>query len=107
MSRISVSVIIPVYNLAKYLSKCLESVLAQTYANFEIIAIDDGSTDDSAAILKKYAEKDKRVKPILKANGGVSSARNAGLDKAEGEYIFFLDGDDWIEPETLERLVCF
>lgn len=107
MSKAAVSVIIPVYNLAEYLSKCIESVLAQTYTDFEIIAVDDGSSDNSADILKKYAEEDKRVKPVFKSNGGVSSARNAGLDRAEGEYVFFLDGDDWIEEYTLERLMCF
>lgn len=105
MNTTLISVIIPVYNLAEYLPKCIDSVLAQTYGDFEIIAVDDGSSDSSAEILKEYAEKDSRMKPIFKANGGVSSARNAGLNESVGEYIFFLDGDDWIEPDTLEKLL--
>lgn len=105
MGNANVSVIIPVYNLASWLSKSIDSVLAQTYSDFEIIAVDDGSVDNSAEILKRYAESDERIKPIFKANGGVSSARNVGLDAAVGEYVFFLDGDDWIVPDTLEKLI--
>lgn len=105
MNTTLISVIIPIYNLAEYLPKCIDSVLAQTYGNFEVIAVDDGSSDSSAGILKEYAEKDSRMKPIFKENGGVSSARNAGLNESVGEYIFFLDGDDWIEPDTLEKLL--
>lgn len=105
MNTTLISVIIPIYNLAEYLPKCIDSVLAQTYGNFEVIAVDDGSSDNSAGILKEYAEKDSRMKPIFKENGGVSSARNAGLNASVGEYIFFLDGDDWIEPDTLEKLL--
>lgn len=105
MSNPLISVIIPVYNIEQYLPKCLDSVLAQTYKNFEIIAIDDGSKDDSAKILREYSTADCRVKPVLKENGGVSSARNLGIDVSCGEYIYFLDGDDWIEPYTLERLL--
>lgn len=107
MKNTLISIIIPIYNLADYLSKSIDSVLAQTYPNFEVIAVDDGSVDNSAELLKKYVEKDCRVKPIFKKNGGVSSARNAGLDVAIGEYVFFLDGDDWIEPDTLEKILKF
>ena len=107
MDNTLISVIIPVYNLENYLSKCLDSVLAQSYSNFEILAVDDGSTDGSAQLLQEYAQRDSRVKPILKENGGVSSARNVGLDSASGAYIYFLDGDDWIEPNTFEKLLRF
>lgn len=107
MNKPLISVIIPVYNLASYLPKCLDSVLSQTYGELEIIPVDDGSTDDSASILQEYAQKDARVKPILKSNGGVSETRNVGLDAASGEYVFFLDGDDWLELNALERLSYF
>lgn len=107
MNKPLISVIIPVYNLASYLAKCLDSVLSQTYSELEIIPVDDGSTDDSAAILQEYAQKDARIKPILKNNGGVSETRNVGLDAASGEYVFFLDGDDWLEPDALERLSSY
>lgn len=104
MEKGLISVIIPIYNLSEYLSKSIESVLAQTYKNFEIIAVDDGSIDNSGELLKEYAKRDGRVKPISKKNGGVSSARNLGIEKSAGEYIFFLDGDDWLEPNALEKL---
>ncbi len=99
-----ISVIIPVYNLEKYLSGCLDSVLCQTYKNFEVIAVNDGSTDASREILDRYAQQDARVVPVHIKNGGVSNARNIGLDNATGEYVYFLDGDDTIEPYTLELL---
>ncbi len=105
MNNPLVSIIIPVYNLEKYLPKCLDSVLAQTYKNIEIIPVDDGSTDNSAEVLKEYAKSDSRVKPVFKENGGVSSARNCGIDNSNGEYIYFLDGDDWIAPDTIEKLL--
>ena len=107
MEKDLISVIIPVYNLSEYLSKSIDSVLAQTYTNFEIIAVDDGSTDDSAKLLKEYALKDNRVKPVFKENGGVSTARNKGIEESNGEFIYFLDGDDWIEPDTLEKMHQF
>lgn len=107
MVNACISVIIPVYNVGKYLPRCLDSVLSQSYENFEIIAIDDGSQDGSAQVLQMYAQRDDRIKPIFKTNGGVSSARNAGLDSAQGEYVFFLDGDDWIESNTFETLLKF
>ncbi len=99
-----ISVIIPIYNVEKYLPKCLSSVLAQTYKKLEVILVDDGSSDGSGAICDSFAEKDSRVKAIHKQNGGVSAARNDALDIATGDYIGFVDGDDWIEPEYFEKL---
>ena len=98
-----VSVIVPVYNTAPWLRKCLDSIINQTYRNLEIICVNDGSTDDSASILDEYAAKDARIKVIHQANAGVSVARNKGLDIAVGEYVSFVDSDDWLEPETYER----
>lgn len=100
MSKISV--IIPVYNAEEYISECLESVLEQTHKNFEIICVNDGSKDDSLSILNAYAKIDKRIKVISQENQGQSAARNKGLDVAKGKYIFFLDADDFIHPQTLE-----
>ncbi len=97
-----ISIIIPVYNSANYLEKCLDSILSQSYANFEAICIDDSSTDNSLEILQKYSEKDARIKVIHKKNEGVSLARNAGLDSAQGEFLLFVDSDDWIEKCTCE-----
>ena len=94
------SVIIPVYNVAKYLPYCVESVLNQEYADIEVILVDDGSTDGCSEICDAYAQTDSRVRVIHKANGGLSSARNAGLDIATGELIAFLDSDDWIDSDT-------
>ena len=99
-----VSIIIPVYNVEKYLKKCLDSVINQTYKDIEIICVNDGSKDGSENILKEYATKDSRIKIIEKKNGGLSSARNAGLDVASGEYCYFVDSDDWIELNTIEKL---
>ena len=102
------SVVIPVYNGAPYLRECLDSVVAQTFANWEAICIDDGSTDGSGAILDEYAAKDKRIMVIHAENRGVSAARNAGIDIASGKYVTFLDGDDVYEPfwlETFHRLI--
>lgn len=97
-----ISVIIPVFNVEKFLPKCVESILSQTEKNIEIILVDDGSKDSSPAICDAFAEKDSRVKVLHKENGGVSSARNLGLDTAEGKYISFIDSDDWIEKDTYE-----
>lgn len=105
MMKKLVSVIIPAYNIEKYIGRCLDSVLAQTYENLEIIVVDDGSSDDTGKILDDYEEKDSRIKVIHKENGGVSSARNKGLDMAAGDYIGFVDGDDLIAPEMYETLV--
>lgn len=103
-NSIKISVIIPVYNVEKYLEECIDSVLNNTFTDFELICVDDGSTDRSPEILRSYAEKDKRVKVITKENGGQSSARNLGLKYAKGEYILFVDSDDYIEPRTMEFL---
>lgn len=99
------SVIVPVYQVAPYLEKCVASILGQTFSDFEVLLVDDGSTDGSGAICDALAEQDVRVRVIHKANGGVSSARNAGLDAARGRYIGFVDADDWIEPAFYEKLV--
>ena len=98
MDRTKISVIVPVYNVETYLARCVDSILNQSYANLEVILVDDGSKDASGSICEKYAEKDNRIRVIHKENGGLSSARNAGLDVACGEYITFVDSDDWIEP---------
>lgn len=100
-----ISVIIPVYNVEKYLRQCLDSVLAQTYANYEVIMVDDGSTDSSGAICDEYVHKDSRFRVIHRENGGLSVARNTGFDDSKGEYVYFLDSDDWIEKETFEKLI--
>lgn len=99
-----ISVIVPVYNIEVYLAECIESILAQTYHNFELILIDDGSTDQSGKICDRYALQDSRIIVTHKENGGVSSARNAGLEIAGGEYICFVDGDDYVMPEYIEYL---
>ena len=99
-----ISVIVPVYNVAEYLPRCLDSILAQTHTNIEVIAVNDGSTDDSGSICDKYAEIDSRVKVIHQQNGGVSAARNAGLNAACGAWIAFVDADDWIEPDMYELM---
>ena len=99
-----ISVIVPVYNTEKYIEKCVMSILNQTYKNLEIILIDDGSTDNSAHICDSFAEKDDRVTVIRQPNGGVSSARNTGLDNTHGDYIMFVDSDDYIAPNMIEFL---
>ena len=100
-----ISVIIPVYNVEKYLSQCVESVIEQTYQNLEIILIDDGSTDNSGTICDKYLKFDKRIKVIHKDNGGVSSSRNKGMDACSpGGYYLFVDSDDWLEKTMVEKL---
>lgn len=104
-NRPKISVIIPIYNTAEYLPRCLDSILDNSYKNVEVICINDGSTDDSAIILEQYAKKDVRIIVINKENGGISSARNAGLDKATGDFIAFIDSDDWIHPQYFEILL--
>lgn len=101
---VQISIIIPVYNVAKYLPECLESILNQTFQDFEVICVNDGSKDNSLEILEEYGKKDNRIKIITKENGGAGSARNKGLEFAEGKYIQFLDGDDYFEPQMLEKL---
>jgi len=98
----TISVIVPAYNVERFIGKCLESILAQTYQDFEVLVINDGSTDNTPEILEVFEKKDQRIKVIFKENAGVSAARNTGLDEAKGEYIMFVDGDDYIEPNTLE-----
>jgi len=100
-----ISVIVPVFNTMKYLKKCLDSIIGQTYNNLEIIIINDGSTDNSLSIITEYAEKDKRIKIINTVNGGLSSARNKGLDICTGEYIMFCDSDDWYDLDMCENLI--
>ena len=99
-----ISVIIPVYNTEMFLSECLDSVLHQTFKDFEIICVNDGSSDNSASILKGYAQKDARIKVITQANQGLSAARNAGLDVVQGEWICFLDSDDMLPISAIEIL---
>ena len=105
MNKGKVSVIIPVYNTEKYLSRCVTSVLAQTYTDLEIIMVDDGSTDASGRMCDEYALRDSRIRVVHKKNGGLSSARNAGLEAAVGTYIGFIDSDDYISPDFYESLV--
>ncbi|KAF3371822.1 glycosyl transferase family 2, partial [Enterococcus faecium] len=90
-----ISIIVPVYKVEKYLRKCVDSILAQTFTDFEVILVDDGSPDNSGKICDEYAEKDNRVRVIHKENGGLSSARNAGIDVARGKYLGFVDSDDY------------
>lgn len=105
MPDTKISVIVPVYKVEPYLCKCLDSIVNQTYRNLEIILVDDGSPDNCGAICDEYAARDERIKVIHKANGGVASARNVGLDAATGEYIGWVDSDDWIEPDMFGRLL--
>jgi len=100
-----ISVIVPVYNVEPYLRKCLNSILAQTYRDLEILVIDDGSTDGSGRICDEYGEKDNRIKVFHTENKGLSCARNLGLDNANGDWIGFVDSDDWIEPDMYELLL--
>lgn len=103
--NISVSVIVPVYNVAPYLLKCIESILHQSHKNIEVILVDDGSTDDSGKICDDYEEKDNRISVIHKRNAGVSVARNTGIDAAKGEWICFVDGDDYVMQDYVEYLL--
>ena len=99
-----VSVIIPVYNVEKYLGECLDSILGQTLKDIEVLCVDDGSTDGSAKILAGYAARDSRLRQISSAHGGAGAARNKGLDEANGEYLFFCDADDWLDRGALGAL---
>lgn len=98
------SIIIPAYNVSGYLEKCLDSILAQTFQEYEVILVDDGSTDETVEICDSYAKKDNRIQVIHKINEGVSVARNTGIEKAIGEYFLFFDGDDFVEPYACEEL---
>lgn len=98
-----VSIIVPVYNVEPYIEKCLVSILGQTYQNIEVIVVDNNTPDNSIRICEKYAEKDSRIKIINETEQGLSQARNAGMAHVNGEYICFVDSDDWIDPETIEE----
>lgn len=100
-----ISVIVPIYNVEKYLTKCIESIINQTYKNLEIILVDDGSPDNCPTICDEYAKKDSRIKVIHKKNGGLSDARNAGLDIATGEYVMFIDSDDFIDIDMMKSMM--
>ena len=100
-----ISVIVPVYNAEKYLHRCIDSILSQTFTDFELLLINDGSKDSSGAICDEYAAKDNRVRVFHKENGGASSARNLGLDNAKGEWIAFVDSDDLLEVNMLNHLL--
>lgn len=100
-----ITIIIPIYNSAKYLEKCLESIEQQEYSNFECILVNDGSTDSSPMLCEKYSLLDPRFKTYHKKNGGVSSARNFGIEKATGKYLCFIDSDDWVEKDYLKRMI--
>ena len=101
MNNPKVSVIVPVYNVEKLLQRCIDSILAQTFTDFELLLIDDGSKDKSGEICDEYAAKDSRIRVFHKQNGGVSTARNIGIDKAQGEWIYFVDSDDIVLPSAL------
>lgn len=106
VEKTKISVIVPVYKVEPYLRKCLDSIVSQTYQNLEIILVDDGSPDNCGAICDEYAAKDKRIRVIQKANGGVASARNTGLDMVTGDYIGWVDSDDWVEPKMFETMLA-
>ena len=99
------SIIVSIYNIENYIEKCLDSLIDNNMKNMEIICINDGSTDKSKDILEKYIEKDSRIKVVTKENGGISSARNKGIECAKGEYIFFVDGDDYVSKLMCEKLI--
>lgn len=105
MSQPLLSIIVPVYKVEDYLERCLDSILAQSYKNFELILVDDGSPDGCGAICDRYEEKDSRVRVIHKENGGVSSARNVGLAQVRGEWIGWVDPDDWVDPDMYTYLM--
>ena len=102
-----ISVIVPVYNVEKYLSKCLNSIIEQQYPDIEVIVVDDGSTDNSSEIIKEYVHRDDKIKYYKKENGGLSDARNYGVKKATGDYICFIDSDDYIDKKLFERIKCY
>ena len=101
---VAISIVIPVYNIEKYLKECLDSLINQTFKDFEVICVNDGSKDNSLEILNKYSKKDSRFKVVSQENGGSGSARNNGLSRALGKYVQFLDGDDYFEPQMLETM---
>ena len=104
MDNVKISVVVPVYNAEPFLKEAMESVLNQTFKNFEVLCVNDGSKDNSLEILNDFASKDQRVRIFDKPNGGCGSARNMGLDNVRGEYIYFFDPDDYIDSNTFEKL---
>lgn len=104
MNNELISIIVPIYNTEKYLHQCLDSILNQTYTNFEVLLVNDGSTDSSRMICQEYVERDSRFRYIEKANGVLTDARNVGITRAQGEFLSFVDSDDWIEPTYVEDL---
>ena len=104
---ITISIIVPIYKVEAYLDRCVKSIQEQTYSNLEIILVDDGSPDSCPKMCERYAKEDSRIRVIHKPNGGLSDARNAGIEVASGDYIMFVDSDDYIEPDACERLVSF
>ena len=106
MEQTVISVIVPIYKVEQYLRQCVDSILNQTHSALEVILVDDGSPDGSGKICDEYAARDSRVRVIHKKNGGLSDARNAGIDIAQGDYIAFVDSDDWLEPDTYESMLA-
>ena len=104
MTQELISIIVPIYNVENYLRHCLDSIQKQTYQNFECLLINDGSPDNSAGICREYVEKDSRFRYFEKENGGLSSARNVGIEKSSGVYITFVDSDDWLDSDYLEAV---
>ena len=105
MENPRISIIVPVYNIEEYLPRCIESILNQTYTNLQLVLVDDGSKDKSGKICDEYAKKDNRIVVVHKENGGSSSARNKGIEVAMGEYLGFVDSDDYVEPDMYEKMV--
>lgn len=106
MRQIQISIIVPIYNVAQYLEKCIVSIINQTYHNLQIILVDDGSTDGSSQICDEFKSRDDRIVVIHKGNGGLVNARKSGIQIATGDYIGYVDGDDWIEPDMYEKMLC-
>ena len=107
MIEVKVSIVVPVYNVEKYLDRCIESIVNQTYKNLEIILVDDGSTDSCPQMCDEWGLKDSRIKVVHKENAGLGMARNTGIDNALGEYIFFFGSDDYVDVTTVEKLRLF
>ena len=101
-----VSIVVPVYNAGRYLPRCLDSIAAQTYGDIEVILVDDGSTDSSGSICDRYCTRDGRFRVIHQENKWLAEARNAGLSAARGDYVYFVDSDDWIHPQAVETLLA-